>query len=299
MQNPVFTVIISTYNRSELLKRAIRSVLSQSFDDFELLVIDNGSTDNTHLTVGEFQDKRIKYILNPRPTSSCDGPRNLGIDMARGSLISFLDDDDRWHPEKLKKSKEAFDAHPEAHATCHYENRINFGKLSGCIMHDLSPGESLLETLLYEKNCLSPCAITIRTEVLKELKGFDLRKDFSAAADYDMWLRMAKWGAKVHFIKEALGEFFFTGDNGCVIDPDFNARVAYIVEYHMLRYEGKKLFQLSKQGARRIIRMYLTAAISLLEGKRFIRAIKYFIKVALFLMLRPSSFLYILRTRNN
>ena len=279
-------MIISTYNREKLLCRAIESVLSQDFLDFELLIIDNGSTDSTRSVIEKFQDGRVKYMRNPLPTSSCDGPRNMGIYAAKGTLISFLDDDDRWYPQKLKKVNEAFDAHPDIQAVGHYENRITYGKSSGCIEHG-SASTNLFESLLYEKNCLSPCAITIKTEVLRKLNGFDLRREFSAAADYDMWLRMAKMDIKFYFIKEALGEFYFTGNNGCVADPEFDARVAYIIKYHILQYEGKKFLKISKRGARRLILMHITAMRSLFLGKRFGKAGKYLSETALLLLLHP------------
>ena len=98
-----FTVIITTFNRENLLPRAIQSVRSQTFSDFELLVIDNGSTDHTKEVVQSIKDNRIKYVFNTNPSQSCDAPRNLGIQLARGNLISFLDDDDIWYPQKLKK----------------------------------------------------------------------------------------------------------------------------------------------------------------------------------------------------
>ena len=102
MMDFVFTVIITTYNRRDLLPHAIQSVLGQTFTDFELLVIDNGSMDDTKFVVQAIKDDRIKYVLNPKPTQSCDAPRNLGIEIAQGKFISFLDDDDIWYPRKQK-----------------------------------------------------------------------------------------------------------------------------------------------------------------------------------------------------
>jgi|GEM_PF-6981700 len=286
MPGPFFTVIVSTYNRRDMLPRALKSILTQTFTDFELLVIDNGSTDDTRDVVAGFNDHRLKYILNPRPSSSCDGPRNLGIDMARGGFITFLDDDDLWYPQRLEKVRQAFISHPQVQAVCHNENRMVDGNFAGCIKHGPIP-DGLLEVLLYQRNCLSPCAVAVKAEVLRKLGGFDLRPEFSAAADYDMWLRMAESGVAVHFIEEPLGEFFFTGCNGCVTDCDFDARVAYIVESHLLRHEKKPLYRISAKGAGRLFWMYLAAGRSLLKGRKIFKALRYIGRAGLFVVLHP------------
>ncbi|MGB9592367.1 MAG: glycosyltransferase family 2 protein, partial [Candidatus Kryptoniota bacterium] len=98
------SVIIPTYNRADLLPRAIRSVLAQTFTDFELIVVDDGSIDNTREVVDKFThlDARVKYIWEPnsgRPAV----PKNKGIENASGEYIAFLDHDDEWLPAKLEK----------------------------------------------------------------------------------------------------------------------------------------------------------------------------------------------------
>ncbi len=101
MNKPFFTVVIPTHNRSILLKRAVESVLSQTFEDFELIVIDDHSTDDTASVVKSFTDPRIRYLINQRTKGAC-GARNTGIFSAKGKWVAFLDDDDVWLPEKLK-----------------------------------------------------------------------------------------------------------------------------------------------------------------------------------------------------
>ena len=101
MDNPFFTVVIPTYNRSNLLKRAVVSVLDQTFDDFEIIIIDDHSTDDTCSVVSSFSDPRIKYAINHRKKGAC-GARNTGIFVAKGKWVAFLDDDDVWLPDKLE-----------------------------------------------------------------------------------------------------------------------------------------------------------------------------------------------------
>ena len=110
MTYPKVSIIIPTYNRVDLLPRAINSVLNQTFQDFELIVVDDGSTDNTKQVVEEFQkkDKRIKYIWQENSGAPAK-PRNTGIKNSQGEYIALLDHDDEWLPEKLEKQLEIFE----------------------------------------------------------------------------------------------------------------------------------------------------------------------------------------------
>ena len=106
--NSLVSVIITTYNRAELIGEAIQSVLSQTNHDFELIIVDDGSTDNTRDVVEAFEDPRIRYIY----TENWGGParpRNIGIDLANGEHIAFLDSDDYWRKDKLEKQLRVFE----------------------------------------------------------------------------------------------------------------------------------------------------------------------------------------------
>jgi glycosyltransferase involved in cell wall biosynthesis len=96
---PFFSVILPTYNREKMLPNAIRSVIAQEFSEWELIVIDDGSTDNTNKIVADFQDARIMYIYQENAERSA--ARNNGIRHARGKYIAFLDDDDEYLPVHL------------------------------------------------------------------------------------------------------------------------------------------------------------------------------------------------------
>jgi len=282
----LFTVILSTYNRRDLVPRAIRSVLSQTFADFEFIIIDNGSTDDTAYVINEFKDARIRFLKNPNPTKSCDGPRNMGIEMARGSLVSFIDDDDIWYPERLEKVRQAFETHADAVAVCHDENiRVRGKVIRGRRYGPWTP--DLFERLIYEGNCMSSCGTTLRVEALRQLGGFDLRREFDAVADYDFWIRMAAEGMKVHFINEPLGEFSDTGFNETTVNPYIGERIAAIAETHILAHEKKILWRVSSRGMKRILELYLIAARTFLAGRYYRHAAGYLLKSALFLLMRP------------
>ncbi|MES2142417.1 MAG: glycosyltransferase family 2 protein [Pseudomonadota bacterium] len=101
--NPLFSIILTTYNRSHFLPRAIRSVLQQAFTNFELIIIDDCSIDNTKQIITEFTDNRITYIQQTY-NQGVSNARNLGIEQAHGEYICFLDDDDEYHPNFLKET---------------------------------------------------------------------------------------------------------------------------------------------------------------------------------------------------
>src|SRR5699024_12380222 len=98
----LISIVIPTHNRSELLVRAVDSVIYQTFKDSEIIVVSNGSTDNTDEVMSKYEDKRINYI-SYRIAQGGNAARNKGIKAAKFDYIAFLDDDDEWHPEKLQK----------------------------------------------------------------------------------------------------------------------------------------------------------------------------------------------------
>ena len=107
-KNPTVSVIIPTYNCARLIGRSIKSVLNQTYRDFELIIVDDSSTDNTDKIVKKFQeqDKRVKYIRHDKNKGG-SAARNTGIKLARGEFIAFLDSDDEWLPKKLEKQIKA------------------------------------------------------------------------------------------------------------------------------------------------------------------------------------------------
>lgn len=101
------SVIIPTYNRDDIVERAIRSVVNQTYNNLEIIVVDDGSTDNTKQIVGEINDNRIIYIRQKK-NKGISAARNTGIKNSEGKFIAFLDSDDEYLPQKIKKSLEIF-----------------------------------------------------------------------------------------------------------------------------------------------------------------------------------------------
>jgi len=110
--HPKVSVIIPTYNRANFLRSAIQSVLNQTFKDFEVIVVDDASTDNTRQLIHEFVDDRICYIAHNKNRGG-SASRNTGIESSKGKFIAFLDDDDMWMPTKLEKQLLLVNMNPE------------------------------------------------------------------------------------------------------------------------------------------------------------------------------------------
>lgn len=198
MDIPFFTVIIPTHNRLNLLRRSVESVISQTFDDFELIIVDDNSTDNTKIVVDQFTDNRIIYKQNIRSKGPC-GARNTGIYEAKGKWIAFLDDDDVWLPEKLehqyaiiKKSKNSVGL-----VCCDYA--IYKGKNRKVKIIQNRPKGWLKDRILfgYHIGCLS--STCVKTDILKFINGFD--ENFPSCQDQDLWFRVAAVSEITHVPK--------------------------------------------------------------------------------------------------
>jgi glycosyltransferase involved in cell wall biosynthesis len=183
--NKTVSVIIPTHNRAWAIREAIDSVLAQDYADFELLVVDDGSTDDTSRILLEYGD-RITVIR--QPNQGVSAARNRGIRAASGKLIAFLDSDDRWLPEKLTRQVEFFKSHPEARICQTEEIWIRNGVRVNPKNRHKKPSGNIFEPSLHL--CLvSPSAVMMNREMFDRVGLFD--ETLPACEDYDLWLRIA------------------------------------------------------------------------------------------------------------
>jgi glycosyltransferase involved in cell wall biosynthesis len=208
--NPAVSIIIPTYNRSRLLTRAISSVLKQTYRDFELVIVDDASTDDTEKVVKSFNDKRIRYFRHDKNRGEA-AARNTGIKVAAGDYIAYQDSDDEWLPEKLNKQVNLFaTASPETGVVYtgfwktenHKRTYIPFSwvrQKNGDIHKELLKGNFIG----------SPVAL-IKKECFNKAGLFD--ENLRNLVDWDMWLRISK---HYHFrcIDEPLAIAHYDADN--------------------------------------------------------------------------------------
>ncbi|MEC9309283.1 MAG: glycosyltransferase family A protein [Chloroflexota bacterium] len=209
---PTVSVIIPTHNRGWLIPKTISYVLDQTYADLEIIVIDNGSTDNTRSVVESLLDDRITYIYQNNSGSPAK-PRNTGITASKGRYVSFLDDDDVWYPTKLEHVVNAFESTPSPDIVCHNQYENNHGRLSKLLRYK-SNRENTFDHLLFHGNCLSGSATTVKRQALIEAKGYREEPEFFEIEDYDLWIRLALLGKQFHFLSAPLGELVIHESNG-------------------------------------------------------------------------------------
>lgn len=193
---PIVSVIIPTYNRFKLLQRAVASVLAQTYRNFELIIVDDGSTDGTRERY-KSEDLPIRYFWQER--CGVSAARNKGIKEANGELIALLDSDDVWDREKLKVQVEYFRDHPDMMICQTQEIWIRNGvRVNPRIKHRKPSGWIFKECL--PLCVVSPSAVMMRKELFNKVGLFDER--LPICEDYDLWLRVAL-SFPVHLIDEA------------------------------------------------------------------------------------------------
>ncbi len=180
---PEVSVIIPTYNRRAMMREAVASVLAQRDANFELIVVDDGSTDGTSEMLAEVNDVRVERTEHRGPAAA----RNRGVEIARAPLIAFLDSDDLWAPDKLHRQLAFMREFPDCVISQTAEIWIrDGGRVNPGLRHLKRGGDIFLDSL---RTCLiSPSAVIMKTDLFRALSGFD--EDFAAAEDYDLWLRI-------------------------------------------------------------------------------------------------------------
>lgn len=197
---PTVSVVLPAFNRVASIRAAVESVLRQSYTDFELLIVDDGSTDGTMAALSDMQDPRIKLLSNPQ-NMGVSAARNMGIRNAKGVWVAFQDSDDEWMPTKLEKQMALLammergfvagycgmavigevDGKTKRRTRLHYIPDSTIDKVEGEILHDL-----------LEHSLVSTQTLIARRDCLEAIGGFD--EDLLALVDWDCVINLAKLG---------------------------------------------------------------------------------------------------------
>jgi glycosyltransferase involved in cell wall biosynthesis len=188
--NPDVSVVIATYNQARFLPAALDSALGQTLCDLEVIVVDDGSTDETPLVLQRYSREsrvRVEHIANSGPAAA----RNRGLRWARAPLVAFLDSDDVWLPEKLERQVVLFASHP-APAVVYARRKLldAAGNVRPYKAPPLFRGEVLPQLFLTNFICLS--SAVVRRDALERCGGFDERIRSASCEDYQLWLRLAR-----------------------------------------------------------------------------------------------------------
>jgi len=194
---PRVSAIITTYNRRAFVQEAVDSVLAQSYDDWELIVVDDGSTDGTGEALERYGEKLWYVFQENRGASSA---RNRGLELARGEFVAFLDSDDLWLPRKLQVQVACMDGHPDCRICYTDEIWIRRGRrVNPKKGHAKYSGE--IYTHCLPLCIISPSSALMRRGLFKEVGVFD--PTLPVCEDYDLWLRVAA-SFPVFFIPQRL-----------------------------------------------------------------------------------------------
>jgi glycosyltransferase involved in cell wall biosynthesis len=229
---PKTTVIMLLYNGEEYVREAIDSIISQTFTDFELLVIDDGSTDNGPEIVRQYADNRIRLIVKQH-NEGIVAARNTGLKYANGEYIAWLDCDDIASPTRLEEQVTFLDEHPDFGAVgSWYEEIDENGKLTGKIQRIDAPSE-LIPSILLFRNYFGNSSIVLRRSVIPE-QGCRL---YPGAEDFDLMVRISQ-KAKLVNLPKILMKYRVHGRNITVRSTDIvNGYVKCIVRSQLERMQ--------------------------------------------------------------
>lgn len=195
--SPKVSVIVPTYNRANRLEGTLRSIVSQTYQDFELIVVDDGSTDNTSKVIESFPSAQY---LPMKKNSGVSKARNIGLACAKGEFICFLDSDDLWKEKKLEIQIHWMESNTDNQVCYTDEIWVRNGvRVNQMNKHRKYTGDIFRHCLAL---CIvSPSSVMIRARLFSEIGNFD--ESLPACEDYDLWLRIAVKYA-FHFIEEPL-----------------------------------------------------------------------------------------------
>ena len=227
---PFFSVVIPTYNRAEELRRCLTSLQVQTFQDFEVLVCDDGSTDHSKTVAEEFEKQGLNlyYIY----TSNWGGParpRNLGIATAKADWICFLDSDDSWYSNKLEKCAEIL----ADSDLIYHDMDMELASGEKKRMRNRQVGNPAFTDLLVNGNTISTSTVCVRKTLLHKVNGFSEERSLIAVEDYDLWIKLATAGCRFRYFPQSLGIYWAGGGN--ITTKDFRQidRINKVYEHYL------------------------------------------------------------------
>lgn len=203
---PQVSVVIPAYNAAAFIERTLDSVRAQTFRSWEVIVVDDGSSDGTHEVVERYLTRHgMPGCCIRQENKKIAAARNTGMRAACGTYIALLDHDDLWYPKKLEVIMAEFARHSEVDLVCHNENITREGSLIR-VSRNGPAVPRMYEHLLFGGNVLSPSASVFRKEKVLAIGGFREDPEFNTVEDYDLWLRLSRT-AEFHFVDQVLGEY--------------------------------------------------------------------------------------------
>ena len=239
--NPLVTAIVTTYNRPKMVRQAILSVVTQTYEPLEIIVVEDGSNGGVEAWLKKEGLKHVRYVRHEENKGLAAG-RNTGLHHARGKYVAYLDDDDEWFPEKLCKQVELAEMLDSDYAIiyCGLEVKNKSGRIVKQYMPRLKG--PIRQEIIKKGLSTFPSSSLFRREILLEIGGFDT--DLYTGIDHDIWMKMAKYNYKTDYINEPL--VIYTRHDRLTMTTDVRRRVPGIEQYlnkwkpEILKWFGQK-----------------------------------------------------------
>lgn len=238
--SPLFSVIIPAYNASKFIRDTLDSVRNQTFHDNEIVLVNDGSGDDTLEVVNAYfvDYPGLNYKIIDQENRGIGGARNSCIKEARGKFVAFLDADDSWYKEKLERVKEFIDKNTNVDLVCHNENWLENGRV---VKESAYGPYQTYADLLFKGNCISTSATVVRRSKLLEAGLFSENMNFNGVEDHELWLRLSRI-SKIAYLNETLGEYRIHGESETSNIERHNRNWLNVLEHHFDRWPNKTIY---------------------------------------------------------
>jgi len=277
MSNPDVSVILPTYNRADTLPRAISSVLCQTLDTFELVVVDDGSDNDVEHIINDFSDSRIEFYAHGA-NKGANAARNTGLEHSNSNMIAFIDSDDEWHRDKLKIQLDYLSASPSDRVAVYCDYNMHHQSMRRRIRNVIkrvwpydyqkvsTGGAELIEDLLMIQLDVGGASnLMVRKTVLDDIGGFDER--LRRHTDWDLLIRLLQRG-NIGYVDRTLTHRY--GEMNCSVDALIRAKRKFLTKHADL------VDRLQKRDVPVVDRHKLTVVKKLLANRRFVEARRFF-----------------------
>ena len=232
------SVVVPTFNHAKFLNQALQSIIKQSHQNWEAIIVNNFSTDDTLQIIESFNEPRFK-VVNFQNNGIIAASRNEGIRRSSAPFIAFLDSDDMWYSEKLSRCLVELEGGNDL--VCHGEKWVSADTRQRNIVYGPA-SNATHDKLLFRGNCLSTSATIVRRDILNQVGGFSEDSTFTTAEDYELWLKISQITSGFIFLDEILGEYrrHELGASSSVL-RHLNAELA-VVNSHISLAQKKDIF---------------------------------------------------------
>jgi glycosyltransferase involved in cell wall biosynthesis len=271
---PQVSVVIPTYNCASLLTEAIGSVVAQTVTDWEIIVVNNFSQDDTRGVVTRFHDSRMR-LIDFRNEGIIGASRNIGVGTAKSDIIAFLDSDDTWYPDKLATCMEML--HAGADMVCHGLRYVRNGQKVRDVVPASGKHVSYRDVLYGDTWLATPSATMVRKECFLAVGGFCESPAVVTSEDYDLWLKLLEKKYRGAVTQEILGEYRLHDNNASKSTLRQLSAAKTVLARHFESTDNDSLHDRILKRRRLAVVTY-AAARSLQQDNRKDDAVKYYLE---------------------